>query len=69
MTTDADFNATMSQSGASITVTLGSQDSGSLSTAVAGTMTWKPSASATDLTGHASTTTQVTEPGGLDLDF
>jgi hypothetical protein len=59
----------MSQSGASITVTLGSQISGSLSTAVAGTMTWKPSASATDLTTHASTTTQVTETGGLDLDF
>jgi hypothetical protein len=67
--TDSDFNATMSQSGASITVTLGSQISGTLNTAVAGTMTWKPSASATDVTGHASTTTQVTETGGVDLDF
>ena len=70
VTTDSDFNATISQSGASITVTLGSQiPGGTLTTAVAGTMTWKPSASATDVTGHASTTTQVTETGGSDLDF
>ena len=70
VTTDSDFNATISQSGASITVTLGTQISGgALNTAVAGTMTWKPSATATDVTGHASTTTQVTETGGSDLDF
>ncbi len=70
VTTDSDFNATISQSGASITVTLGTQISGgALNTAVAGTMTWKPSATATDLTGHPSTTTQVTETGGSDVDF
>jgi hypothetical protein len=64
------FNATMSQSGTSITVTLGSVvGTPTLPTAVAGTMTWTPSAAATDLTGHASKTTLVTESGGLDLDF
>jgi chitinase len=64
------FNATMSQSGTSITVTLGSVvGSPTLPTAVAGTMAWTPSAGATDLTGHASKTTLVTESGGLDLDF
>jgi chitinase len=64
------FNATMSQSGSSITVTLGSVvGSPTLPTAVAGTMTWAPSASATDLTGHASRTTTVTESGAVDVDF
>ena len=42
VTTDSDFNATIGESGASITVTLGTQISGgALNTAVAGTMTWK----------------------------
>jgi chitinase len=64
------FNATMTQSGSSITVTLGSVvGSPTLPTAAAGTMSWAPSASATDLTGHASRTTTVNESGAVDLDF
>lgn len=68
VSTNAEFNATMSQSGNAITVTLGSQISGSLSTAVGGNMTWRPSSSAQDLGGRASATTQVAETGA-DLDF
>jgi hypothetical protein len=68
VSTDAVFNATMSQSGNAITVTLGSLLSGSLSTAVGGNMTWRPSSAAQDLAGRASATTQVAETGA-DLDF
>jgi chitinase len=64
------FNATMTQTGSTITVTLGSVvGTPTLPTAVAGTMTWAPSASATDLTGHPSRTTTVTETGAVDVDF
>jgi chitinase len=70
VTANATFAATMAQSGAAITVTLGSPtDAAPLRTAGAGTMSWKPSAAATDATGHASTTTTVNESGGLDVDF
>jgi hypothetical protein len=66
----AAFNATMAQSGSSITITLGTQSgAGTLATAVAGTMTWKPSASATDATAHPSGTATVTETGAVDVDF
>jgi Big-like domain-containing protein len=64
------FNATMAQSGSSITITLGTQSgAGTLATAVAGTMTWKPSAGATDPAGHPSSTATVTETGAVDVDF
>jgi hypothetical protein len=64
------FDATMTQSGNSITVTLGSQSgSGGLVTASAGTMTWTPSPGATDAAGHPSGTALVTESGAADLDF
>jgi chitinase len=69
VTTDAEFSATMVQSGAAITVTLGSRISGTLATAAAGTMTWRPSAAATDLSGKPSGTATVTEAGGSDVDF
>jgi len=60
----------MSQSGSSITVTLGSLLSGSVSAVAAPTtMTWIPSAGAKDATNHASRTTQVTETGTADVDF
>jgi hypothetical protein len=66
----AEFDATMAQSGAAITVTLGSVvGTPTLLAAAAGTMNWKPSAGATDTTGHASRTTAINEPGGLDVDF
>lgn len=63
------FNATMTQSGAAITVTLGSRISGTVTTASPGTMTWKPSNLATDLAGNAALSTQVTETGAADRDF
>jgi chitinase len=70
VTSTTEFNATMTQSGSSITVTLnGSPLSGAVSTVVAATtMTWVPSAGAQDVAGRASTTAQVTEPG-TDVDF
>jgi Bacterial Ig domain len=68
-TADADFDATMALSGATVTVTLGAQLSGTLTTAAAGTMTWRPSAGATDLFGNPAGTTLRTETGAADVDF
>jgi hypothetical protein len=70
VTSTTEFNATMIQSGANITITLGSVvGASSLNTVVAaGTMTWLPSAGALDLTGHPSSTALVTETG-TDIDF
>ena len=64
------FNATMTMSGSTITVTLGNRISGTLKT-VAGTgrMTWRPAAAATDLAGNAANTAVVSESGTLDRDF
>jgi Big-like domain-containing protein len=69
VTANADFNATMVQSGNAIAITLGSQISGTLATAAAGTMTWRPSAGATDLVGNPAGTTLRTETGAADVDF
>ncbi|HEX5620354.1 MAG TPA: Ig-like domain-containing protein [Solirubrobacteraceae bacterium] len=70
VTGTTEFNATMTQSGSSITVTLtGSPNPNTVNTVVAAnTMTWVPSAAALDLTGHASSTALVTE-AGTDVDF
>lgn len=69
VTTAVTFNATMVRSGNTITVTLGSKIAGTLATAAVGTMTWRPSATATDASGKPSTTTTVTESGTADRDF
>ncbi len=69
VTSDAEFNATMARSGNSITITLGSQISGSLAQAAVGTMTWRPSASATDIFGNPASTVLRTETGAADVDF
>jgi hypothetical protein len=64
------FNATMTMSGSTVTVTFGSRISGTLKTvATTGTMTWRPSSSARDLAGLAASTTLVTESGTADRDF
>jgi Bacterial Ig domain len=64
------FNATISMSGSTITITFGSKISGTLKTvATTGTMTWKPSAGALDLAGLAASTALVTETGTVDRDF
>jgi Bacterial Ig domain len=69
VTADKTFTGTMEQSGASITITFGTVSGARLSTAAAGTMTWRPSGTARDLAGNASSTATVTEPGALDVDF
>jgi hypothetical protein len=65
------FNATMTMSGSTVTVLLGSRiGSNTLKTvATTGTMTWRPSAAALDLAGNAASTTLVTETGTADRDF
>ena len=63
------WNATMVQSGNTITVTLVNRIVGTMTTAAAGTMRWTPSALALDLSGKPGTTTQVIESGGSDVDF
>jgi hypothetical protein len=69
VTASSDFDATMKLSGNAIIVTLDAQRSGTLTTAAAGTMTWRPSAGATDLLGNPSATTLRTETGAGDVDF
>jgi hypothetical protein len=70
VTANSVLAATMVQSGASITVTLGSLTSGTVRTD-SGTVTlsWPPSATATDIAGNACTTTAATESGTADKDF
>jgi hypothetical protein len=63
------FDATMTQSGTAITVTLGAKRSGTVKTSAARTMSWTASASATDAAGNPSTTGVVTESGASDADF
>jgi hypothetical protein len=63
------FTATMVQSGASITVTLGTL-TGSVKTETAnGTMSWPPSATATDPAGNPCSTTTANESGAADREF
>jgi hypothetical protein len=71
VTASAVFTATMVQSGAAITVTLGALSSGTPTTAGGGggTMSWTPSATATDVAGNACTTTAATESGAADKEF
>jgi chitinase len=63
------FNATVKLTGNVVTVTLGSRISGTLKTAAAGKMTWRPSAAALDLAGIPAGTTLVNESGTNDKDF
>jgi hypothetical protein len=61
--------STMVMSGNTITVTLGTQSAAATTAAATGTMSWTPSASATDPAGNAASTTAVTESGAADKDF
>ena len=69
VTADTVFNGTMTQSGNSITVTLGTFVSGTVAPSAVGssTMSWRPSANAKDLAGKASATTTVTETADQDF--
>ena len=70
VTANSVFAATMVQSGATITVTLGALSSGTVRTqTVNTTMAWTPSATATDAAGNACTTTTRNETGAADIDF
>jgi hypothetical protein len=62
--------STMTQSGSTIRVTLGTASSSSVKTnATPKAMAWAPSATATDGAGNACSTTGATESGANDIDF
>ena len=64
------FAATMTRSGSSFTVALGTQTSGQAPTVgVAASMTWNPSAAATDVGGEACLTTPALESGTAAPNF
>lgn len=60
--------STMALSGNTIVVTLGTPD-GTTGSGLTSTMTWTPSAVATDRAGNPSATTPVTEGGSGDAEF
>ena len=69
-TATATFSATMSQSGTTITLTLGGLTSGTVKTNVtARAMVWTPNATAKDAAGNACSTSNKTESGATDIDF
>lgn len=55
--------------GSTVTITLGTQSAAGTPAAATGTMTWTPSASATDIAGNNVATTAVTESGAPDREF
>lgn len=61
--------SSMAMSGNTITITLGTQSAAATTASATGTMSWTPSASATDPAGNAVSTTAVTESGTADKDF
>jgi len=74
VTATRDFGATgtassMSQSGASITIVLGTPSGAVATQATTTTMVWTPAAAATDRAGNACLTTVVNEAAPADIDF
>ena len=61
--------STMTQSGSTITIVLGTASSGPTTAASTGALIWSPSATATDRAGNAESTTTKTETGTADKDF
>lgn len=61
--------SSMAMSGSTVTITLGTQSAAATTAASTGTMSWTPSASATDAAGNAVSTTAVTESGAADKEF
>jgi hypothetical protein len=61
--------STMVMSGTTVTITLGTQSAAATTAAGTGTMSWTPSASATDPAGNAVSATAVNESGTADKDF
>jgi len=73
-TTNRTFGAsgtasTMTMSGNAVKVVLGTQSGAASTAASTGSMSWTPSATATDWAGNASSTTAKTETGSADKDF
>jgi len=61
--------SSMTMSGNTVTITLGTQSAAATTAASTGTMSWTPSATATDAAGNAVSTTAVTESGTADREF
>jgi hypothetical protein len=61
--------STMTQSGSTITVTLGTPSGATGTVLVAGTMSWTPSATAYDAAGNACSTGATSETGLPDVEF
>jgi hypothetical protein len=61
--------STMTQSGAVITIVLGTASSGPSTAASTGAMIWSPPATGTDRAGNAESTATKTETGTADKDF
>jgi hypothetical protein len=61
--------STMVMSGSTIMITLGTPSVTADTASGNGTMTWTPSASATDRAGNTASTSTVTESGGADREF
>jgi chitinase len=67
----ANFNATMTMTGSTVTVTVGTLITGTIRTNVltAATMIWSPSIAATDLAANPAGAAAVNESGAADRDF
>ena len=61
--------STMSMSGTTVTVTLGTASGATLTALLPTTMSWAPSATATDEAGNTAATTAASESGSSDKDF
>jgi hypothetical protein len=61
--------STMVQSGPAVTITLGTQSAAATTAAGAGTLSWTPSAAATDRAGNAASIIPGSESGSADVDF
>jgi hypothetical protein len=69
-TTSTFTGSTMTMSGTTVVVTLGTLTSGIVKTATnPGSITWTPSATATDLAGNACSVTPATETGASDIEL
>lgn len=61
--------STMTMEGTKIVLTLGTQSAAATTAAATGTMSWTPSATATDASGNPTATTAVAESGAADKEF
>jgi hypothetical protein len=61
--------STIRQTGAAITITLGTASGSSYTNTTAAAMTWTPSSSATDIAGNAGTSTTATQSGSRHVNF